>query len=172
MFPPGQLPLPVRAAPGVPVLLQRPDIRQPEGQRPLHDVALRTRRLALPAVVTLPVETRVVTCRRGKGTNRNPEMQKQTHEEEEDEEEVYVRMPEVLLCRVPPRDATCWCVMFTCIGVMDGCFASLCKLCFLNLYKVIIITTFICVCLKMKTQKNLKLHLTSVYMQFMSRTMK
>lgn len=45
------------------MLLQRPDVRQPEGQRPLHDLRLGTGRLALTAVVTLPIETGVVTWR-------------------------------------------------------------------------------------------------------------
>lgn len=58
--PPGQLALPVGAPPGVPVFLQRPHVRQPQGQRALHDLALGARRLALPAVVALSVEARVV----------------------------------------------------------------------------------------------------------------
>lgn len=58
---PRQFPFSVCASPGVPVFLQRPHIWQPEGYGSLHCFPLRTRWLALSAVITLSIETGVVT---------------------------------------------------------------------------------------------------------------
>lgn len=61
--PPGQFSFSVCATPGVSVFLQRPDVRQPQGYRPLHYLTFCTGRLTLSTVVTLSIETCIVTWR-------------------------------------------------------------------------------------------------------------
>lgn len=45
------------------VLLEWPDVRKPECHGSLHYITLGTRRLALPAVVTLPIKAGIVPYR-------------------------------------------------------------------------------------------------------------
>lgn len=58
---PGQFALSVSPAPRVSVFLQRPHIRKPQRDRPLHCVSIGTSWLRFSAVVTLPVETSIIS---------------------------------------------------------------------------------------------------------------
>lgn len=68
---PGEFALSVRASPWMSVFLQRPDVREPECHRPLHYITLCTRRLTLPAVVTLPIEASIIPCKHTQGTDQS-----------------------------------------------------------------------------------------------------
>lgn len=61
---PGKFSLSVGPAPGVPVLLEGPNVRQPQRHRALHDVPICTGWLCLPTVVALPIEAGVIALKR------------------------------------------------------------------------------------------------------------